>query len=77
LIALSGGCEGDIGHALVNNHPNRARQLMEGWMADFPDRFYLEVRRTAREQEPRIEPQALDLAARLGCPIVATNDVRS
>jgi DNA polymerase-3 subunit alpha len=76
LIALSGGAEGDIGQAILNNHPNRARELIEHWMRDFPDRFYLEIQRTGREQEPRLEPQALDLAARLGCPIVATNDVR-
>lgn len=76
LIALSGGAEGDIGQAILHNHPNRARDLIEHWMSDFPDRFYLEIQRTGREQEPRLEPQALDLAARLGCPIVATNDVR-
>ena len=76
LIALSAGAAGDIGQAILNNHPNRARQLIESWMGDFPDRFYMEIQRTGREQEPRIEPLALDLAARLGCPIVASNDIR-
>jgi DNA polymerase-3 subunit alpha len=76
LIALSAGCEGDIGQAILNNHPNQARQLMQDWMKDFPDRFYMEFQRTGREQEQRCEPMALDMAARLGCPIVASNDVR-
>ncbi len=76
LIALSGGCEGDIGQAILNNHPNQARQLIQDWMKDFPDRFYMEIQRTGREQDQRCEPMALDLAARLGCPIVASNDVR-
>jgi DNA polymerase-3 subunit alpha len=76
LIALSGGSEGDIAQALLNNHPNRARQLLGAWMQDFPDRFYMEVQRTSRERDARLEPFALDLAARASCPIVATNDVR-
>ncbi len=76
LIALSGGDEGDIGQAILNNHPNRARQLLRHWMDTFPERFYIELQRTSREQESRLEPVALDLAAKTGCPVVASNDVR-
>jgi DNA polymerase-3 subunit alpha len=76
LIALSGGREGDVGHALLNRHPNKARQYARGWMNDFPGRFYVEIQRTGREQEKFYERQALQLAADLGLPVVATNDVR-
>ena len=76
LIALSAAREGDIGHALVHRHPNRARTLLEGWMRDFPDRFYVELQRTGREGERIHEQQALQLASDLSCPVVATNDVR-
>jgi DNA polymerase-3 subunit alpha len=76
LIALSGGREGDIGQALLHHHPNRARQLAQGWMRDFPDRFYLELQRTGREEEHLYEERAIGLAAQLDCPVVATNDVR-
>jgi DNA polymerase-3 subunit alpha len=76
LIALSGGREGDVGQALVNRHPNQARQYAQGWMKDFPDRFYVEIQRTGREQEQRYEHHALQLAAKLGLPVVASNDVR-
>ncbi len=76
LIALSGGREGDIGQALLNQHPNRARQLAEAWLRDFPDRFYFELQRTGREQEPLYEQHAVQLASKLDCPVVATNDVR-
>jgi len=76
LIALSSGREGDIGQALLNQHPNTARQLAQAWMKDFPGRFYLEIQRTAREQEVRYERLALQLAAELGLPVVASNDVR-
>jgi DNA polymerase-3 subunit alpha len=76
LIALSGGREGDVGQALINQHPKRARQLALGWMRDFKDRYYLEIQRTGREQESRHERHALQLAAELGLPVVASNDVR-
>ncbi|NND44591.1 MAG: DNA polymerase III subunit alpha [Xanthomonadales bacterium] len=76
LIALSGGREGDVGQALVNGHPNRARALAEHWMRAFPDAYYLELVRSGREQEAPYEAQALQLASTLSCPVVATNDVR-
>ena len=76
LIALSSGREGDIGLALVNNHPNKARQIALGWMKDFPGRFYVELQRTGREQESRYERHALQLASELDLPVVASNDVR-
>ncbi len=76
LIALSSGREGDVGQALTNRHPNKARQLARRWMKDFPGRYYIEIQRTKREQEPRHERLALQLAAELGLPVVASNDVR-
>jgi DNA polymerase-3 subunit alpha len=75
LIALSGP-QGDIGQALYNNHPNRAQSLLETWSSLFPERFYLELQRTGRERESRIEGEVLVLAAQQGCPLVASNDVR-
>jgi DNA polymerase-3 subunit alpha len=76
LIALSGAHEGDIGQAMLAGHPNRAHQLASGWQRCFPDRFYIEIQRTGREQEQRYETAALHLAGELGLPVVATNDVR-
>ena len=76
LIALSSGREGDVGQALINQHPNKARQFAQEWMKDFPGRFYLEIQRTGREQESRYERHALQLASELGLPVVASNDVR-
>jgi len=76
LIALSAAREGDIGQALLNNHPNRALQLAKNWKKHFPDRFYVELQRTGRDQEDQYENQALGLAATLELPVVATNDVR-
>lgn len=42
----------------------------------FPDRFYLELVRTGRDDEERYIQQALQLASELDLPVVATNDVR-
>ncbi len=76
LIALSGGRMGDVGQALIKQHPKKARQYAQRWMKDFPGRFYLEIQRTGREQEQRYERHALQLAADLALPVVASNDVR-
>jgi len=76
LIALSAAREGDIGQAILAGHPNRARQLASYWARSFPERFYVEIQRTGREQESLYEQAALQLAAKLGLPVLASNDVR-
>ncbi|MGC8732886.1 MAG: PHP domain-containing protein, partial [Halothiobacillaceae bacterium] len=76
IIALSGGREGEIGQALLGSQPGQAEGLLAHWMSVFPDRFYLEVSRTGRPGEEDVLHRSVDLAAALGAPIVATNDVR-
>ena len=50
-LVKPGGHVGDIGQAILANHPNRARQLAAGWAKTFPERFYVEIQRTGREQQ--------------------------
>ncbi|MDH3622045.1 MAG: DNA polymerase III subunit alpha, partial [Gammaproteobacteria bacterium] len=76
LIALSGGLHSDIGHALHANHGEQARELLDGWNAVFPDRFYLELIRTGRAGEEDCVRASLELANETDTPVVATNDVR-
>ena len=76
VLALSGGCQGDIGQLLVNGHEREARTALQQWMATFPGRFYLEVHRTGRRGEEDYLHAVTDLALELQCPVVATNDVR-
>ena len=45
-------------------------------MRDFPNRFYLELQRTGRENDESYLHSAVALAETLLCPVVATNDVR-
>ena len=76
LIALSGGLHGDIGHALHSGHVDKAGELLDGWQAVFPDRFYLELTRTGRPGEEACVQASLALATERHAAVVATNDVR-
>ena len=76
LIALSGGRAGDIGRALIDGDKNLAAQLLDNWSVLFPDRFYLELVRTGRENEETYLHAAVELALEKQIPVVASNDVR-
>jgi DNA polymerase-3 subunit alpha len=76
LVALSCATEGDIGRALVNSRERDAAQALDRWRALFPDRFYVELQRVGRPDEEPYIAAAVELAARSGVPVVATNDVR-
>ncbi|MBI5936851.1 MAG: DNA polymerase III subunit alpha [Betaproteobacteria bacterium] len=75
LIALSGAHLGDVGQALLNEAEGQARKLAQDWAALFPDRYYLEIQRDGRpEAEPHLV-RAVELAAEMGLPVVATHPV--
>ena len=76
LIALSAGRQGDVGKLLLAGKNDLAQQCAERWMAIFPDSYYLELHRTGREGEEEYIHQAVELAQKIDCPVVATNDVR-
>ena len=76
LIVLSGGREGDVGQALLAQKPNLAAKRVTWWQTYFPDRYYLELIRTGRENEETYIVAATDVAERYQLPVVATNDVR-
>lgn len=75
LIALSGGRKGEIGQALLASRHDQAQQRLGELMALFPNRFYLELQRTGREYEEDYLHAAVELAAAMDCPVVATNEV--
>jgi DNA polymerase-3 subunit alpha len=49
---------------------------LEAWKQLFPNRYYLELVRTGRENEERYIHAAIDLAVKTATPVVATNDCR-
>ena len=76
IIVLSGGRTGDIGVSLLGGHTEEAEQRLRQWAQDFPQRFYIELQRTGRENEEDYLHAAIELAAKHQIPVVATNDVR-
>ena len=76
IIMLSGGRDGDVGHALLAGNTEHAHELLTKWKEIFPDRYYLELQRTGRTTEDEYLHAAVALATQTNTPVVATNDVR-
>ncbi|MGH6736292.1 MAG: DNA polymerase III subunit alpha [Methyloceanibacter sp.] len=74
LIVLTGGPEGVIDAALIDDNPDLARSRLEALQALFGDRLYVEVQRHGLPQERAVEPQLVKLAYDSDLPLVATNE---
>ncbi len=75
LLLLSGAGGGEIGQVLAGGSKAEAKRRLKRWLDHFPNRYYLELQRTARSGEAEYIERALDLAAACQAPVVATNDV--
>nr|WP_278988710.1 DNA polymerase III subunit alpha [Plesiomonas shigelloides] len=76
LIVLSGARYGDVGKALLRGNQELVDECINFYQTYFPDRYYLELIRTGRQDEETYLHFAVELAARCDLPVVATNDVR-
>ncbi|MHB1200438.1 MAG: DNA polymerase III subunit alpha [Polaromonas sp.] len=76
LIALSGAQGGAVGQALVQGDQARALECALHLARLFPHRFYLELQRAQRPDDERHVVAAVQLAARLKLPVVATHPVQ-
>ena len=76
LLALSGGCHGDVGKALLADKTELAIERLQWWQQHFPGRHYLELTRTGRAHEELYLHAAVAVAAQHHVAVVATNDVR-
>lgn len=76
LIALSGAQAGPVGQALVQGDAARASAAALELASVFPHRFYLEVQRAGRPDDERHVAAAVQLAANLQLPVVATHPVQ-
>jgi DNA polymerase-3 subunit alpha len=74
LIVLSGGPDGPIDTAIREGQHEQAAGRLKALQRIFGDRLYVEIQRHGTPQEKATEPRLLDLAYRLGIPIVATNE---
>jgi DNA polymerase-3 subunit alpha len=76
LILLSGAQAGPVGQALLQGDEARAADLALQFAAWFPHRFYLELQRAGRADDEAHVLAAVQLAARLKLPVVATHPVQ-
>jgi DNA polymerase-3 subunit alpha len=74
LICLSGGPEGPLNDALVQNQNPLAEQQALQLKTLFGDRFYIELQRHSTENERAAEHGLIELAYAHNIPLVATNE---
>ncbi|MBC7602812.1 MAG: DNA polymerase III subunit alpha, partial [Ramlibacter sp.] len=76
LIVLSGAQAGPVGQALVQGDGDRAREVSLQLASMFPHRFYIEIQRAGRPDDEAHVAAAVQLAAGLNLPVVATHPVQ-
>lgn len=76
LIILSGGRLGDVGRFLLRGNQQMVEECLRFYQTHFPDAYFLELTRTGRSDEETYNQMAVDLAAEMDLPAVATNDIR-
>lgn len=76
LLLLSGAQAGPVGQALVQGDDSRAAEVALQLAGLFPHRFYLELQRAGRPDDEAQVAAAVQLAARLNLPVVATHPVQ-
>ncbi len=67
---------GDIGAAIAAGNLALAEQLAADWARLFPDAFYIEIQRAGHPGTESYIRHAVDIAGRLGLPVVATHPVQ-
>ncbi|MBS0611251.1 MAG: DNA polymerase III subunit alpha, partial [Proteobacteria bacterium] len=76
LIALAGAQAGPVGQALMRGDEGAAADLALRLAGIFTHRFYIEVQRAGRADDEAHVTAAVQLAARLQLPVVATHPVQ-
>ena len=76
LIALSGAAAGDVGQALAADNVAAAERWAREWSELFPGRYYLELQRAGLPNGETLVARTVELAGRLGLPVVATHPVQ-
>ena len=73
---MSGAQAGAVGQALVQGDVERAHEVALQLATLFPHRFYLELQRAGRPDDEAHVAAAVQLAARMKLPVVATHPVQ-
>ena len=76
LLLLSGAQAGPLGPSLLQDDAQQAADTALALAEAFPHRFYLELQRAGRADDEAHVAAAVQLAARLALPVVATHPVQ-
>ena len=74
LILLSGCAAGELSQLLLAGRDEEAERLAAWYSRVFGDRFYLEIQNAGFDIQKQCMDMTVDLANRMGLPLVATND---
>ncbi|MBL8812434.1 MAG: DNA polymerase III subunit alpha [Planctomycetaceae bacterium] len=74
IICLSGCASSDLSRLLLADNQDEAKKLVEWFVRVFGDRFYMEIQNSGFEIQRQCLELTVDLANRMGLPLVATND---
>ncbi|MFO0918683.1 MAG: DNA polymerase III subunit alpha [Planctomycetaceae bacterium] len=74
LICLSGCAAGELSQLLLGEQQEAAEKLTQWYVQTFGDRFYLEIQNAGFQIQVDCLERTVDLARKMGLPLVATND---
>ncbi|MBX3443194.1 MAG: DNA polymerase III subunit alpha [Planctomyces sp.] len=74
VICLSGCASSELSRSLLAEDRDKAEKLVQWYVELFGDRFYMEIQDAGVEIQQSCAEATIDLANRMGLPLVATND---
>jgi DNA polymerase-3 subunit alpha len=74
IICLSGCASGEFSELILKNQLEEARALAEWFAKLFGKRFFIEIQNNGLDLQKQCADGAIDIANRLGLPLVATSD---
>ncbi len=74
IICLSGCASSELSRLLLADDNDEAKKLVEWYSRVFGDRYYMEIQNAGFQIQKDCMDLTVDLAKRVGLPLVATND---
>jgi DNA polymerase-3 subunit alpha len=74
ILCLSGCAAGELSNLILGDRMDEAERLAAWYQSVFGDRFYLEIQNGGLEIQRLCAEGTIELARRMGVPLVATND---
>jgi DNA polymerase-3 subunit alpha len=74
IVCLSGCASGEFSELILKDQMEEAKELAEWFARLFGKNFYVEIQNNGLDIQRRCAQGAIDIAARLGLPLVATSD---